>query len=41
MGKRYGNVRGNYTTVDRRCIGCKYLQKAEKSITGINTMSLS
>ena len=30
MGKRYGNVGGNYNTIDGKCMKCKYLSKARK-----------
>ena len=30
MGKRYGNCGPNLTTINEKCIGCKYFKSAEK-----------
>lgn len=31
MGKRYGNIGGNYTVVDSKCIGCKSFEPEQKA----------
>lgn len=36
MGKRYGNVGGNYNTIDGKCMKCKYLSKARKDPMGLS-----